>query len=119
MENVVYEYKIDSENYILSWQQWPERKRPELINNPEPLPQMNDSIQDENGRLWNQETNKNFRLINDEIKIIQHEKSDDEKFDKKYSSKESYRRLLKGISDPLDSDFLEFKNDLEKTIRKI
>lgn len=119
MEKVYYEYFLDNENYITGWQSWPQAKRPDLRNNPEPLKQMNDTVNDENGQLWNVDTNRNFQLIGNEIEVIQHEKTDDEKFDSKYSIKEAFRRIVKGMRNGLlDPNFLEFADDIEKTIRK-
>jgi hypothetical protein len=117
----VYEYFLDGENFILSWRAWNKDKKEkynEFKNNPDPIPQMNDAVRDENGRLWYKKTNKNFKLINHEIVILSHNKSDDEIFKNKYSITESFRRIAKGLVNNLDPEFVEWLNDINKTVRK-
>jgi hypothetical protein len=128
-----FEYFIDNENFILSWQSWNSERIPKneqerieyaekierIKNNPVPLGRINDTVKDDNGRLWHVKSNKNFKLINNEIQMIDHIENDDEIFNRKYSYKEALRRIVKGIKNGvLDPDFIEFSNDLEKTIRK-
>lgn len=52
MKNVVFDYKVDESNFILSWKQWAEKKRPELIDAQHPLPEMNTMARDSYGRIY-------------------------------------------------------------------
>lgn len=120
----VYQYIVNGENFIKGWQEFnserPDKKNDpayisfinSLINNPAPISEMNYSIKDEMGRLHNKSTDKNYKLIDNQIQIVSHTKTPKEIFIEKYDNFVILRRLIKGIENKNDTDYVTFKNDL-------
>ena len=128
MKNIYYEYKIDNNDYILSWQSWnPERDKENIIyqnfideikNNPKPLPQMNNVKRDDDGRLYNVSTRENFKLQDNKIIKIKRPLNDKEKIENKWNKIKIINALIAGIKNNSDSNFLELENDFKSLIKE-
>ena len=128
MKNIYYEYKIDNNDYILSWQSWnPERDKEDIIyqnfidsikNNPEPLLQMNNVKRDDDGRLYNVSTRENFKLQDNKIIKIKRPLNDKEKIENKWNKIKIINALIAGIKNNSDSNFLELENDFKSLIKE-
>ena len=128
MKNIYYEYKIDNNDYILSYQSWnPERDKENITyqnfidsikNNPEPLLQMNNVKRDDDGRLYNVSTRENFKLQDNKIIKIKRPLNDKEKIENKWNKIKIINALIAGIKNNSDSNFLELENDFKSLIKE-
>lgn len=76
--SAVYEYFLNSENFITGWTQWNEKNRSDLVKAPEPLKEMNTIFIDDLGRLYND--GYVFKMIDNAI--VKEEYEYIEQFDK-------------------------------------
>lgn len=106
---IIWEYIIDENNNIISAQQWNEKEKPELKDNPVPNQDIiNGNLIDKFGnylyKLENEEIKENIIILNDEqIKI--------DKLSKK-GLLDIVRILIQGIDDPNDNEYLSLKSEI-------
>ena len=107
MKKVVYEYILDSLGMIKEIRAWKSKKRPELIENPEPPIELQEigALRDQYGRpCWLFRDNQVRKVdLGDPTPV-----EDAQRYFQELSKLDMLKLLFKGIENKNDSDYTDF-----------